>query len=102
MNTNLPSHPIPHITLDTYTVQILTTEKYMAHGSFDLDWAGDSNHRRSINSMGLFFAGGPIVYQSRCQLTLSLISTNADLTAATEAGRLALYLRSMLDDLDIS
>ena len=52
--------------------------------------------------MCLCFAGAPVVYRSRFQPTISQNSTEAEFVAAAEAGKLALYLRSMLNDLNIS
>ena len=51
--------------------------------------------------MCLCFAGAPVVYRSRFQPTISQSSTEAEFIAAAEAGKLALYLRSMLNDLGI-
>ena len=68
----------------------------------DSDWAGDTSHHRSISGICLCFASAPVVYRSRFQPTVSLSSTEAEFIAATEAGKLTLYLRSMLNDLNIS
>ena len=51
--------------------------------------------------MCLCFAGAPVVYRARFQPTISQSSTEAEFIAAVEAGKLALYLRSMLNDLGI-
>jgi len=70
-------------------------------GYVDSDWAGDTKHRRSISGMCLYFAGASVVYQSRFQTTISQSSTEAEFITAVEAEKLALYLRSMLKDIDI-
>ena len=67
----------------------------------DFDWAGDILHRRSISGLCLCFAGAPVVYRARFQPAISQRSTDLEFIAVVEAGKLALYLRSMLDDLGI-
>ena len=62
---------------------------------------GDSLHRRSISGICLCFAGAPVVYRSRLQPTISQSSIEVEFIAAIKAGKLILYLRSMLNDLDI-
>jgi hypothetical protein len=48
-------------------------------------------------------AGGVIVYKSKYhQPTIALLSTEAEFTAASEAGKTTLYLRSILHELGFS
>ena len=70
-------------------------------GFVDSDWAGDIKHQKSISGICLYFAGAPVVYHSRFQSTISQSSTEAEFITANRAGKLALYLRSMLNDLGI-
>ena len=44
-------------------------------------------------------AGGVIAYKSKYQATVALSSTEAEFTAAAEAGKTILYLRSVLQEL---
>ena len=44
-------------------------------------------------------AGGLIAYKSKFQVTIALSSTEAEFTAAAEAGKTILYLRSILREL---
>ena len=44
-------------------------------------------------------AGAAIVYKTRFQSTVALSSTEAEFVAASDAGKLALYLHSLLTDL---
>ena len=101
INTDLPNTPIPTLGPDTHNVAIphSTTDKPDSY--VDSDWAGDSKHRRSISGICLCFAGAPVIYRSRFQSTVSQSSTEAEFIAAAEAGKLALYLRSLLTDLGI-
>ena len=91
----------PPIPPDTHSVELPDSDPRLAHGYVDSDWAGDTKHRRSISGLCLCFAGAPVVYRSRFQPTISLSSTEAEFIAANEAGKLGLYLRSILNDLDI-
>jgi hypothetical protein len=47
-------------------------------------------------------AGGVIAYKSKYQPTIALSSTEAEFTAASEAGKTILYLRSILHELGFS
>ena len=49
----------------------------------------------------VFFSGAPVVYRTRFQPTISQSSTEAEFIAAFEAGKLALYLHSILINLKI-
>ena len=44
-------------------------------------------------------AGGVIAYKSKYQPTIALSSTEAELMAASEAGKIILYLRSIIHEL---
>ena len=65
----------------------------------DSDWGSDRTHRRSVTGMAHFIAGGLVAYKSRYQSTIALSSTEAEFTAATDAGKTVLYLRSILQEL---
>ena len=97
----LPNAPCPPILHDNHDVTLPSTSTTQPIGYVDSDWAGDNSHRRSISGMCLCFAGAHVVYRARFQPTVSQSSTEAEFIAAVEAGKLALYLRSLLDDLGI-
>jgi hypothetical protein len=81
------------------------TEKYISTavlGYVDSDWASDIRHRRSISGIVFKLAGAAIAWKCRVQPTVSLSSTEAEFLAASDAGRMALYLRSILDELSVS
>ena len=67
----------------------------------DSDWAGDTKHRKSVTGIVLKLAGGAILYKSKCQETIALSSTEAEFAAACEAGKSILYVRSILDEINI-
>ena len=101
INASLPNVEYPVILHDNHAVKIPDSKPLNPDGSVDSDWAGDTKHRRSISGMCLCFAGAPVIYRSRFQTTISQSSTEAEFIAAAEAGKLALYLRSLLHDLRI-
>ena len=70
-------------------------------GAVDSDYAGDVSHRRSVTGIILHIAGGTIFYKSKFQDTVALSSTEAEFTAAAEAGKYILYVRSILEQLGI-
>ena len=49
----------------------------------------------------LRLAGGTILYKTKFQDTVAQSSTEAEFVAASDAGKMALYLRSLLHDLHI-
>ena len=67
----------------------------------DSDWAGDTNHRKSVTGIIIQLAGGTIFYKTKFQPTISLSSTEAEFTAACDAGKAILYIRSILDEINM-
>lgn len=72
---------------------------YVLHGYCDADWAMDVCHCRSISGIVLKLAGAAIAWKTRVQPTVSLSTTEAEFLAACNAGRMVLYLRSVLAEL---
>jgi dUTP pyrophosphatase len=70
-------------------------------GAVDSDYAGDTTHRRSVTGIILRIAGGTIFYKTKFQDTIALSSTEAEFTAAAEAGKYILYVRSIIEQLGI-
>ena len=68
----------------------------------DSDWAGDSNHRKSVTGIVIKLAGGTVLYKARFQETIALSTTEAEFIAAVEAGKYILYLRSILHDIGMT
>ena len=46
-------------------------------------------------------AGAPIMYKTKMQQTVALSSTDAEFVAASETGKIILYIRSILDELGL-
>ena len=67
----------------------------------DSDWATCIKTRRSFTGVCIFLTGGVIAYKTRFQPTVALSSTEAEFMAACDAGRMCLFIRSILWDLNI-
>ena len=67
----------------------------------DSNWGGDTSHRRSVTGFVAKLAGGAIYYKTRFQDTIALSSTKAEFAAAVDAGKAILYIRTILDQLNI-
>jgi Reverse transcriptase (RNA-dependent DNA polymerase) len=98
---DLPYHPNPstttnHVALHKYE---RSTAPHITQGSADATWGADRLHRRSTSGIVFTLAGGAIYYRTRVQPVVALSSTEAELYSMTEAGKAALYIRSILDEM---
>ena len=71
------------------------------YGFSDSDWAGDRSHCRSVSGIAFILSGAVVLYKTRFQSTIAMSSTEAEFIASADAGKMALYLRSLLSDLGI-
>jgi hypothetical protein len=100
---DLPALEHPTTVPDTHILEINSDQATSAlYGYVDADWASDTTHRRSVTGIILMFAGGVVGYRTRFQDTIAHSSTEAEFTAACDAGKLILYFRSLLEDMEIS
>lgn len=74
---------------------------YQLKTAVDADWGGDTTHRRSVTGFVIKLAGGAIYYKTRFQDVVALSSTEAEFAAAVDAGKAILYVRTILDQLNI-
>ena len=72
-----------------------------AYGYVDSDWAGNILTRKSVSGIAFLLAGAAIVYKTLHQKSVALSSTEAEFYALAEAGKIALYIRSILNELGI-
>jgi len=70
-------------------------------GMADSDWARDKHHRKSVTGIVLLLAGAAIAYKTKLQKSIALSSTEAEFVAASEAGKMILYIRSILQDIHL-
>jgi hypothetical protein len=100
---DLPLGPLPTVQSSNYTTHDTTeidSPTHM-HSAVDSDWAGDTNHRKSVTGIILRLAGGTILYKTKYQDTIALSTTEAEFTAACDAGKSILYVRSILDQIQL-
>jgi len=99
---DLPEAPMPTIAPDNYYLDDNTpnTDHHL-YGYVDSDWGTDSVHRKSITGIVLLFAGGAVGYRCKYQDVIAHSSTEAEFTAACDAGKMILFFRSLLDELGI-
>jgi len=98
---DLPALPLPSLHPDNYMMQEMTPNIEDLYGYVDSDWGSDSNHRKSITGIVIMYAGGAVGYKCKYQDVIAHSSTEAEFTAACDAGKLILFFRSLLDDLGI-
>ena len=86
---------------DAVDPTIYEPDPHTIYGHVDSDWATDIRHRRSVTGIHFKLAGAVIAYKTRVQPTVALSSTEAEFSAAADAGRMALRLRHILDELQV-
>jgi hypothetical protein len=105
-NNSLPTHPRPQpVSTAAQLAQYYLHDKIDPGRPFlygDATWGTDRSHRRSITGIVALFAGAAILYKTKVQTTTALSSTEAELDCEVNAGKAALYLRSMLDEIGIT
>eukprot|EP00956_Cyclotella_meneghiniana_P004202 scaffold5163_cov49-Cyclotella_meneghiniana.AAC.3 len=103
---DLPDHPLPPSNV-AYHGPVPEQATRPTHGPMephcytDSNWANCMRTRRSTTGVNLQVAGGSVGYKTRLQPTVALSSTEAEFMAACEAGKMLLYIRSILWDLGV-
>ena len=67
----------------------------------DADYAADVDSRRSVTGYLFMLAGAPISWQSRQQVSVALSTMESEYMAACAATQEAIWLRSLLKDLNL-
>jgi hypothetical protein len=99
---DLPEAPMPIICSDNYLIDNNTPiTEHNLYVYVDSDWGTDTVHQKSISGVVLMFAGGAVGYRCRYQDVIAHSSTEAEFTAACDAGKMILFFRSILADLGI-
>jgi transposase InsO family protein len=70
-------------------------------GYCDADWGGDLDTRRSTTGYLFKIFGGVVSWRSRRQPTVALSTTEAEYMASADAARQAIWLRQLLEDLQL-
>jgi deoxyuridine 5'-triphosphate nucleotidohydrolase len=103
---DLPKGPLPETKRDENYDEESIREREQSDpklliGAVDSDYAGDTTHRKSVTGVILRIAGGTILYKTKFQDTIAMSSTEAEFTAAADAGKYILYVRSIIEQLGI-
>jgi hypothetical protein len=98
---DLPDVALPTIHQDNYLMEDNTPNDGDLYGYTDSDWATDTVHRKSISGIVIMFAGGAVGYKCKYQDVIAHSSTEAEFTAACDAGKMILFFRSILADLGL-
>ena len=101
---DLPDLPLPTINSNAQDLLLGGCPEHkasiaVAYG--DSDWATCVKTRRSFTGICIQLAGDTIAYKTKFQPTVALSSTEAEFMAACDVGRMSLFVRSILWDLDI-
>jgi hypothetical protein len=100
----LPKGPLPMVNSNRQDLFINDPPDHdamtaVAYGNSD--WATCIKTQRLFSGICIQLAGGTIAYRTKFQPTVALSSTEAEFMAACDIGRMCLYVRSILWDLDI-
>jgi hypothetical protein len=98
-----PEGPLPKINSNEHDLLLDKRPEYNAdvlHAYTDSDWASCVKTRRFEGSC-IRLAGGTIAYKSKFQPTVAGSLTEAEFMSAYDTGKMRLFVRSILWDLDI-
>mgnify|MGYP000385546506 FL=1 len=70
-------------------------------GWTDSDWGGDLDTSRSTSGMVFTFAGGAIAWRTKRQASVALSSTEAEYIAAALTAKEGLWIKTIIEELDI-
>jgi len=101
---DLPDDALPIINSTPHDLRLLGRPKENAlnlSGYMDSSWGDCLITRRSTGGVCFRLAGGPVAWKGQLLPTVALSSTEAEYMEATVAGRMSLYIRSILWDLNI-
>lgn len=86
---------------DNYDVNLPGATTTNLHGYVDAEWVSDTHTHRLMTGIGMFLAGALVAYCARYQPTMAMITTESESAVASDAGKMALYLCSVLDQLGL-
>jgi hypothetical protein len=101
---SLPEHPMPTISSTPHDILFNNCpldDPKLAHGYMDSSWGDCLLTRQSFAGTIMRLGGGPIAYKAKLQPTVASSSTESEFMQASDTGRMALYVRSILWDLDV-
>ena len=71
------------------------------YGFVDSNWAADKHHHHYITGFTYILGGATVLYMTHFQQAITMSSTEIEFVAASDAGKIALYLHSILHNLNI-
>ena len=71
----------------------------LLYGFVDSGWASNTSHQQSVSGITYLMAGAAVIYKTKFQQTVSMSSTETEFVAASETGKFALCLLSLLTEL---
>jgi len=101
---DLPEGPLPTIMSNRQDILLDGCPQFDAatvHAYVDSDWATCPKTRRSFGGTCIRLAGGTIAYKCKFQPTVAGSSTEAEFMAAYDTGKMILFIRSVLWDLNV-
>lgn len=103
---DLPIGKMPECKSDvTYDEHSVTTRQQhdadILKAAVDSDFAGDTCHQKSVSGIIIKLARGAVLYKTQYQPTVAGSSTEAKFTAATEARKYILHLRTILQEIGL-
>jgi hypothetical protein len=93
-HTPLRSQPTDRLDEHVPTKNLVTL-----YGYSDADWDMDIRHRRSISGMVFFLAGAVVAWKTRVQPTVAMSTAESEFLAASDTGRLGIFIRAVLAEL---
>ncbi len=100
----LPEGPLPRVNSNKQDILLNSRPQFdahIAHAYSDSNWATCVKTRQSFSGICIRLAGGTIAYKCKFQPTVAGSSTKAEFMAAYDTGKMILFVRSILWDLDI-
>ncbi len=100
----LPAGPLPTVNSNIQDLLLDGCPQHDANIAVaysDSDWATCMKTRQSFSGICIQLAGSTIAYKTKFQPTVALSSTEAEFMAACNVGRMCLFIRSLLWDLNI-
>jgi len=101
----LPEGPLPTVNSNKQDILLDNRPQFdanIAHAYSDSDWATCVKTRQSFSGICIRLAGGTIAYKCKFQPTVAGSSTEAEFMAAYKTGKMILFARSVLWDLNIT
>ncbi len=100
----LESIPLPTALSNEHDLLCMQQQQHNAlnaHGMSNANWSSCIRTRRSFTGSLIKLAGAAVAYKTQLQDTIATSSTKSELMAAYELGRMLLYVRSILWDLNV-